>query len=82
MSLLAVELSLEQCEEFYKRCGERKAETLDQKNAILLEMIKEGNVIRATSTNRTKEEYIKDTAEHRGNVLEIKPKEGEDNAKI
>lgn len=76
MSLVAVEFTLDQAEEFYRRCVSRGVQTVEQKNEILMEMIKEGKVQAVTETNRTKEQYVQDTAQHRGTVLVISP-EGE-----
>lgn len=73
MSLIAVEFTLDQAEEFFKRCIARGVQTLDQKNEVIMEMIKEGKVQAVTETNRTKEQYVQDTAQHRGTVLVISP---------
>lgn len=62
--------------EFFKRVKARNANTLTERQAILLEMTREGFMERVVETKRTKEQVIQDMAKHH-RVLHIKAK-GED----
>ena len=62
--------STEAALEFWQRVRDRKADTLAERQAILLEMTKEGRMKRVQETNRTKEEVLKDWSEHY-NVLDV-----------
>lgn len=46
--------------EFWRRVVEQKAETLKERNQILLEMTKEGHMKRVQSTDRTKKQLVED----------------------
>mgnify|MGYP001229591325 CR=1 FL=1 len=59
--------------EFYQRCIDRKVETEEERQKILIELSKEGKMDRAYLTNRSKDQVIKDLArEHK--VLHVKYK--------
>lgn len=64
--------------EFWQRVKDRNAHTLTERQAILLEMSREGKMARVTETKRTKEQVIADMAKNY-KVLHIKAK-GEDDA--
>lgn len=59
--------------EFFRRAKERNANTLTERQAILLEMVREGLIERVVETKRTKEQVIQDMAKHY-KVLHIKAK--------
>ncbi len=57
--------------EFWTRVRDRGAERVDERNAILLEMAREGYMERVLETNRTKEQVIEDWSKH-SKILHIK----------
>lgn len=59
--------------EFFKRVKERNANTLTERQAILLEMTREGLMERVVETKRTKAQVVADMAKH-FKVLHIKAK--------
>lgn len=63
--------------EFFKRVKARNANTLTERQAILLEMAREGLMERVVETKRTKEQVIADMAKHY-KVLHIKAKGADD----
>lgn len=72
--MLAFEFTVDTALIFWQRVKERGADTVEEREEILLEMAREGLVTRVTKTNRTKEEYIKDLARH-NKVLKVTPGE-------
>jgi hypothetical protein len=65
--------------EFWERVIAKKAETLEERNAILLELVHEGRIQSVIATERTKEQIVKDVVKHYGNVLDL-TKPDEDNS--
>lgn len=65
--------------DFWRRVKERNANTLTERQAILLEMAREGLMERVVQTKRSKEEVIRDMAKHY-KVLHIKAKGENDEA--
>lgn len=63
--------------EFFKRVKARNANTLTERHAILLEMVREGFMERVMETKRTKEQVIADMAKHY-KVLHVKAKGADD----
>jgi hypothetical protein len=57
--------------EFYTRCREQNAQTLEERNKILLELVEEGRIQSVIATNRTKEQIAEDAAKHYGRVLDL-----------
>jgi len=57
--------------EFWQRVIDRKAETLEERNTILMELVEEGRIQSVMSTERTKEQIIQDAAQHYGRVLDL-----------
>ncbi len=65
-------MTYEVAEEFYARCKKRKAETEEERTAILVEMAREGLLMGVSQTERTREEYVEDLSKE-FNVLDVKP---------
>lgn len=78
MSLVAWEMTSGTALEFFKRCMKQKAETEQARIEILIQLAEEGKIDRATTTNKSKEEYMKDKAKH-FRVLSISRKNGQEN---
>jgi hypothetical protein len=57
--------------EFWERVMDRKAETLEERNAILIELVEEGRIKSVMATERTKEQIIEDAAKNYGRVLDL-----------
>ena len=57
--------------EFYTRCKEQNAQTLEERNKILLQLVEEGRIKSVMATNRTKDEIVQDAAKHYGRVLDL-----------
>jgi hypothetical protein len=57
--------------EFYTRCQEQNAQTLDERNKILLQLVEEGRIKSVTATNRSKERIVSDAAKNYGRVLDL-----------
>jgi len=57
--------------EFYTRCREQNAQTLDERNKILLQLVEEGRIKSVTATNRSKERIVSDAAKNYGRVLDL-----------
>ena len=57
--------------EFWQRVIDRKAETLEERNIILMELVEEGRIQSVMSTERTKEQIIQDAAKNYGRVLDL-----------
>lgn len=72
--MLGFTLSVERLLEFWNLVAERKAETEEERIAILLEMAEEGKIDNVFQTKRTKEQYIKDISREQ-NVLDLTEKE-------
>lgn len=71
MKHIAWTMSVDTALEFYKRCIERKAETEQEKVAILTELAQEGRMKSVVATNKTQEEFINDKSRH-FKILHIK----------
>ena len=56
--------------EFFQRCTDRKAETEDERMAVLVELMEEGKMTSVVATDKSKEEYIQDKAKH-FKILEV-----------
>jgi hypothetical protein len=65
------QMSVDTALEFYTRCREQNAQTLEERNAILLELVEEGQIQSVMTTNRTKEQIVEDAAKHYGRVLDL-----------
>jgi len=63
--------------EFWRRVQERNANTLTERQAILLEMSREGLMERVMQTKRSQEEVMKEWSKHY-KVLHIKAKGAND----
>ena len=57
--------------EFYTRCREQNAQTLEERNKILLQLVEEGRIKSVMATNRTKEQIVSDAAKNYGRVLDL-----------
>lgn len=57
--------------EFYTRCREQHAQTLEERNKILLALVEEGQIKSVMATERTKEQIVQDAAKHYGRVLDL-----------
>lgn len=57
--------------EFYTRCREQNAQTLDERNKILDQLVEEGRIKSVIVTNRTKDQIVQDAAKHYGKVLDL-----------
>lgn len=68
------EMTIAVAAEFYKRCEAQKADTLDERMAILVDMAKEGKMKSVMETKRTADQVAKDMAKNFGKVLYVKPK--------
>lgn len=62
--MFAFEMNEELLEEFYRRAKALGAQTEEQKTHILLQMVQEGLIKNALSTNATKEEFVKAVSKH------------------
>lgn len=62
--MFAFEMTQEMLEEFYKRASALGALTEEQKTHILLQMVKEGVIKNALSTNATKEQFIESVGKY------------------
>lgn len=65
--------------EFWERVQQQHADSLEERQAILLEMAKEGKMERVVQTGRTKEEVMKDWSKHY-RVLDIQAGGGQEDA--
>lgn len=63
--------------DFWRRVKERHADTLTERHAILLEMAREGLMERVVQTKRTREQVVKDMAQHY-RVLDVRAKGKDD----
>lgn len=72
--MLVFEMTLEVAQEFYKRCTEREAVTLEERTKILVELANEGKMNAVMETKRTPDQVAKDMAKNFGKVLSIKRK--------
>lgn len=57
--------------EFYERVHAQNAQTLDERNKILLELVEEGRIKSVIATERSKDQIVKDAAKHYGRVLDL-----------
>lgn len=76
MKNLIFHMDVDSALEFFSRVRlieavEKKTLTEDERTDILLDMAKEGLIESVASTNRTKEQIVKDSTKH-GKVLHIK----------
>jgi len=65
--------------EFWQRVIDKKAETQEEREHILLELVEEGHIKSVMSTNRSKEQIIRDAEKNYGRVLDLTHHE-EDNS--
>ena len=70
--MLAFSLTADNAMLFFEVCQELKADTEEQRVAILKAMVQLGKVKSVVQTPKTKEEYAKHLAEKFGKVLHIK----------
>ena len=68
--MIAITLTLEAAEEFFRRVLLLKNDTEQERVKILLAMAKEGLIENIIETERTKDEYVKDQRRH-FNVLDL-----------
>lgn len=73
MKTVAWTMTADVAMEFFKRCHERGANTEPERVKILAELAKEGQMTNVVATNKTREEYIADKAEH-FNILDVRKK--------
>lgn len=62
--LFAFTLDSESLDEFFRRVDEYKAESKEDKDAILIQMVQEGIIKDVTVTERSKEQYVKDLSKN------------------
>jgi hypothetical protein len=65
------EMNVDTALEFYIRCREQNAQTLEERNKILLQLVEEGRIKSVMATNRSKEQIVQDAAKHYGKVLDL-----------
>ena len=70
--MLAFSMNADNAMLFFEVCQELKAETEEERLAILGAMVKLGKIKSITQTKLSKEDYIKHLSEKFGNVLHIK----------
>jgi len=71
---LMFEMTVDTALEFYERCLKQKAETLEEKTQILIDLAKEGKMKSVMSTDRSMDQVAKDMSKNFGNVLVVKGK--------
>jgi hypothetical protein len=65
------QMNIDTALEFYIRCREQHAQTLEDRNKILVQLVEEGRIKSVTATNRSKEQIVQDAAKNYGHVLDL-----------
>lgn len=65
------QMSVDTALEFWERVNTRNAQTEEERQAILIELVQEGKVDAVSKTNRSKEQILKDAQKNYGNVLNL-----------
>jgi hypothetical protein len=63
-------MSVDTALEFWDRVIARKADSLAERNQILLELVEEGKIKSVMATERSKDQIVHDAAKHYGQVLD------------
>jgi hypothetical protein len=65
------QMSVDTALEFWERVVARNAQTEEERQDILIELVQEGKVDAVSKTNRSKEQILKDAKKNYGNVLNL-----------